>query len=455
MNGTDSSGCTASELGTVEVTHKISSSLGPFKLLPSYQTRYPEMILRALGELYMEYNYSFAPLVSMNREWETDYQFCLANGFPVNCGVQIDMMGLTTDFLESASNTEPDQLKESLRGMIFEIENSLAMYQLLERIFARSNESFFQPRFRRLLDTLRVRFERPVALLAVTDPKYNAMMSSEFGISNSRTISDSEVKALTGFDRFFSPDEFRRHVKKNNGSCRYLLYARTSDPVSKLRDPSSAVEHPLLSDPAMRRVIKANSITFNVDAPEWPLGDERSINDTKGYMRTMRMAYPIASEEDLLSHDLIEHIRKGRAFHEHTGTFLSPGFHAFLKNQAGASTEVAQGKRALRCKPAKGTYGCYGHITGAISERNFRQDLRNGIKKRGPYVVQLELPTPRIINTTDGVTYSYMDRNFFGFADGKPFFMGGLRSLMPTNTMEAAKGRNHGNSETVWGEIIG
>ncbi|MEK7083897.1 MAG: hypothetical protein AAB932_01550 [Patescibacteria group bacterium] len=408
---------------TVERTD-IRSSLGPFKVFPHYKITYPEVVIDALGNLYDEYNTAFAPLVVANREWKTDYTYCMPDGVPINWCVQIDMVGLPDAFLQQTAGMSEEAAREILRHEIFEIENSIAMYQLLENFFSRNGQdSFFKTRFRAVLNDLRQRFGRPIALLAVTDEKYHAMMASEFG--NGYGLSDAEILDLSGFDRFFSPGEFRRHVEGNGGECKYLLYARTSDPVSKLRNPGSLVMHPLLGNSEMRRIIKQCAITFNVDNPVWPIGDSQRINDTKEYMRPMRMAFQIATMEGL----------------------RSPEFQTYLHTQ-GLKPALVK----LRCKPAKGTYGCYGHVAGVSIDG--KKALARGLKDWGDYVVQPEMPTPVITNATNGTAYTFIDRNFFGMVDGRPVFLGGVRTLMPMDTTEAREGRIHGNSSTVYAEIV-
>ncbi|MFH0712730.1 MAG: hypothetical protein V2A55_02670 [Candidatus Jorgensenbacteria bacterium] len=441
-------------LGPVVEKSDIRSSLSPFFALSEYRVRYPDAIIRALGELYIEYNRAFDPLIEANREWETDYRYCrLPGGSPVNFGVQVDMVGLSSDFLATASEMSVAEVREVLRGMVFEFENSLAMYQLLERIFAwNGEETFFWRQFRTSLAELRQRFGKPIALLAVTDEKYRAMRESEFGKEEGEPLSDAEVFELSGFDRFFGPEDFRKHLEENGGECGCLLYARTSDPVRKLKRPEIEVEHPLLGDSGVRRVIKAHTLTLNVDAPG--MEHARRINDTKEYMPSMGMACPIASEEDFYSPEFARHVAEGKSYAEfEDGSRLSFGMRRYLVSCGVSVGEVEAGRVFLRCKPMKGTYGCYGHVSGALSDRDFRSELRRNLKKRGSYVIQVELSLPVVWNETEGRGYNFIDRNFLSLTNGAPRFLGGLRSLMPLDSVEAEKGRNHGSKSTVCAEI--
>ena len=442
------------ELGPVVTRTDIRSSLAPFHSLPHYRTIYPEVVIKALGSLYLEYNEAFGPLVEANREWESDYQYCTPGGAPINWAVQIDMVGLSDDFLHEVADMSEDVVREILGGQIFEIESSLAMYQLIERIFAQEGkESRFRSRFRAAISGLRQKLGKPIALLAITEQKCESMRQAEFGTRNGEPLTDAEVFDLSGFDRFFGPGEFREYLASNDGKCDYLLYARTSDPVAKLRKPEIVVEHPLLSDPEMRRVIKANALTFNVDAPD--MEPSKRINDTKGYMHPMAMAYEIADEAELLSAAVKEHLSAGNGLKSFAGaSLLSPGFAGCLAARGIAPSRVESGEVYLRAKPGKGTYGCYGHVRGSIGDKRFRQDLRSSIRRRGRYVVQQEMETPSVTNATDGRTYTYIDRNFLAMLNGCPVFLGGHRALMPLDSVEAQKGRVHGNDSAVWAEIV-
>ncbi|MFH0712664.1 MAG: hypothetical protein V2A55_02325 [Candidatus Jorgensenbacteria bacterium] len=389
-------------------------------------TKYPEVVVEAMGNLYSEYNRVFAPLVAANREWDTDYQYCLGDS-PINWCVQVDMVGLPETFLEEVGDMPEETVREILRKGVFEIENSIAMYQLLENLFPQDGrDSFFKTRFLVLLDDIRRQFGKPIALLAVTEPKYRIMLESEFGRHGSARLTDAEVRELSGFDHFFDPHEFSCYLTSNGGKCEYLLYVRASDPVIKLQYPSFLVTHPLLSDSEMRRLIKENALTFSIDNPDWPVGDSRRINDTKEYMSPMGMAFPIKDMAEL----------------------RSPEFEAFLREQGYTKPKAAM----LRCKPAKGTYGCYGHAAGIM--RDGSKALARGISQRGSYVVQPEITTPVVTNTDDGKVYTFIDRVFFGMVDGCPKFLGGVRNLMPTDTEEVRKGRIHGNSSAVYAEIV-
>ncbi len=441
-------------LGAVTMREHIQSVSGPFGAILSYQVRYPKKVLRALEILYAEYNRAFTPLVEANREWESDYRFCVSpSGAPLNRWTQIDMVGLPQQFLDEIDRFSDDEILEILRERTFEIENSLAMYQLLERIFSNAEGfSQFDYCFRSSLRDVRKQLGRPVALLAVTQEKYLDMREKEFGKRDGETLTDLEVHELSGFDRFFGPEEFAAYIHSNGGICAYALYVRSSHPIDKLRKPENEIAHPLLADADMRRIIKANSLTLNIDAPE--MEPERRINDTKEYMPRMGMGYRVNGQSDILTPEFEEHLARGKTYASYEGQRLAHTFAAYLETQGIDPQQASEGALTLRTKPMKETYGCYGHLTGELSDKRFRNQLRTNIRKRGSYVLQPEMWIPKIRNTTTDEEYYFIDRNFF-YTDGERFcFMGGLRSLMPADSTEAQKGRNHGNNSTVCVEII-
>ncbi len=420
-------------LGPVMQREDIKSSLSPFQFFPEYKTTYPQVVVQALENLYAEFNQAFRRLVDANKEWGTDYQYCMApDGTPVNGWVQIDMVGLPAGFLEGAASLSEEDVRETLRGRIFEIENSLAMYQLLGTIFSNgTQDTLFRRQLRASLDGLRQKYRKPIALLAVTDQKYQAMKEIEFGKMGGEVLSDEEVRELSGFDKFFGPEEFRQYVEENAGQCGYLLFVRSSDPVDKMKRPETVVENQLLVDDDLRRTIKANAITFNIDNPNWPIGDSRRINDTKEYLEEMGMAYAVFYGDDLFSAD----------------------FETYLRLQGIDPEKVKSGEIALRAKPMKGTYGGYGHISGSLTDAKFKRELRRNLRSRGAYVVQPEMQNPTITNQYDGQTYKYIDRVYFS-TDGQNYeFMGGGRTLIPASSIEAQNNRIHGNSSTVYAEI--
>lgn len=421
------------ELGPKSIQANIETTIGPFEYLPAYKINYSEVITSALADVYAEYNQAFGALIEANKEWGTDYQYCKTgpNGSPVNHFVQIDMVGLPDDYLHTVTTMDRKKVREDLRKAIFEIENSLAIYQILEGIFSDNEQaSFFGKRYRESLNALRQQHGKPIALVALTKQKYEAMREIEFGKQPGDLLTNEEVFRLSGFDTFFGPVEIVEHFRQNEGKSEYLLYVRASDPLTKLRDPSVVVDNPILANNDLRKIIKAYAITMNIDNPKWSLESPARINDTKAYLPLMSMGYPIHSDMDL----------------------GSPNLKSFLKSYD-RGEDVNSEKTIVRAKPMKSSYGCYGHERGQLESSELRRRIRKNLRIRGPYIIQPEKITPIIIDEEDGERYTYIDRNFF-YSDGHVFrFLGGFRLLMLTSSTEAVRGKIHNTGSTVWAEI--
>jgi hypothetical protein len=431
--------------GEIVERNDIHSSLAPFRVAPEYKIKYPVGLLRALARLYVEYNEAFSSLVAINREWESDYRHIAdRNGRVLNFAVQIDMAAADTEFLRATDTMPEDDLLSELRKRIFEIDNSLAMYQLLERLFPSSG-------WRTALDSLRKQLGRPIAVLAVTEQKYHDMLASEFGKNAEEVLSDDEVLRLSGFNAFWGPQRFLEHLNEHRGECAYLLYARASDPIQKLRRPEECVEHPLLGDSTLRRVIKANSLTLNIDNPDWAIGDPRRINDTKCYLPAIGTAFRI--DGHVFTSNFEQHLRARRPYIDFPGVRLSSEFTQGLISLGLDPAAVESGRQMLRYKPAQGSYGCYGHVRGVLTDYNVRRALRRELLRRGAYVVQPERD-PLLVADQRDRTLMAVDKVFLAYLDGHPAFIGGFRTLLPADSKDARKGRNHGTGPTIWAEIV-
>lgn len=424
--------------GTVRYEH------ARFNTLPDNVSEYPDNALVAIAQLHDEYNRSFAPLVEKNREFERDYQYCLTgpDGTPVNFFVQVDMVGLPHAYLAEAARRPVHEIREDLRNNMFEIENSLAMANLLEEMFRRRGEqSYFDMQFRASMDDIRAKFGMPIALLAVTEPKYEAMRLSEYGKKPGEDLTDEEVMAISGFDTLMGPEQFIQHIeemKRQGKESGYLFYARTSDPVAKLKNPLLKVDHPLLSDPRYREIIKAYTLTMNIDNPDDDYRSGRLINDTKEHLPSIGMGFAINSPDFLEDPNFWPHLR------------------AYLIGQGVSAEDVDSGKAMAHYKPMFTSYGAYGHGRGPVGKEAFINGLRKTIAERGPVILQREMKVPKIRNTnpSDGRAYAYIHRNFF-YNDGFRFrFLGGFNNGMPVGSNEEKKGRIHGNGEAVWGENL-
>lgn len=422
-----------------------------FPCFISYNFKYPSIIIEALADLYYEYNEVFKQLIEKNKEWSTDYQYCLQENWnPFSLCVQIDMVALPPNFLSICENWSysKEVIKEVLRKHIFEIENSIAMYQLLENIFSyNGEETYFNTIFRKTLDTIKKKTWKKIYLLAVTQEKYKAMLKSEFGKSDWENITSEEVNKLSWFDWIIWPDEFRKIVEED-WDFPYLLYVRSSEPVEKLRNPDIRIENPLLDDKNYRKIIKANSLTMNIDRTD-SSQDER-INDTKEYMFSMSMAYECLSMNDIYSQEYIE--AKDKTIFEWNK--LSTKFEEFIKKIWVNPDDIKSGKIKLRAKPTKGAYGCYWHVSWDINKKEFRQQLGRNLRKRWQYTIQCEMNNLLMTNKIDGAQYQVIHRNFFTTDGNKKIsFAWGFASFLPIHSKEAKSWRNHGSQQTIYAPI--
>ena len=48
-----------------------------------------------------------------------------------------------------------------------------------------------------------------------------------------------------------------------------------------------------------------------------------------------------------------------------------------------------------------------------------------------------------------------VDKVFLAYLDGHPAFIGGFRTLLPADSEDAKRGRNHGTGPTIWAQIVG
>ena len=427
-------------MGEAAVRTDIPSSYGEFQAFPEHRVEYPESVVGALGELFSEYNDAVSSLVDQNVEDPTDYQYLRTTGSDGseesggfrNLFIQIDMAGLPESFLETADTLDPDVLKEVLRRRIFELDDSLAMYNMMRGIHSTDEEpSPFKQQFDAALDRVREETGRPIAVLAVTEEKYQAIMASELGITDGAVPPTRYVRETIGFDRVFGPKEFKQHLEDNGGESTYLVYARTSDPLSKLKRPDQDTTPPpeLLANDKCRAAIRACALTLNVDNPHADPEEVIPLNDTKVALPAMGMGFRVDAPEDLTTEEF------ARWAAEHG---------------------VDPDESTLRAKPIGGVYGAFGAFTGKPNKMAASgSKLGNEIARRGAYLVQPELPAATVHNAGDGRDYAYIDRIFFTTrSDGQVQHVGGFRNFLPVDSGEAKKNNIHGNGSTVWGKIV-
>lgn len=408
----------------------VPSTSSPLKVV-NEKVSYPNKVVNALFAIYIESNKSYLPLVQQNREWQRDYQFAHKNGFPLNFMVQIDMVGLTQENFQEIELLNEQEAVEYLKQMIFELEPSWAFYGGLAKMFDVFNggPSYYALKADELLSKIREKTKKKIVLLAVTQKKYDAMLGVEFGLSD-RKPTPEEVKLISGFDEFWGPSDFLGYFKRNsdleNVSSEYLFNVRPSDPIEKLKNPKLEVDHPLLSDSKIREFLKRYTLTLNIDNPEWEIGSKKKINDTKYYLPSMGMGYLLET-----SHD----VKKLAEFSEYMS-----------KNNAK--------KTIFRAKPAQGTFGCYGHISGSFLDKQFINQLEKAILLRGAYIIQPEREAPLL--KIQGEEYFFLDRVFVGwdFMENKPMWLAGHREMLPKLSDEGKSRRLHMNHVTVTAEIV-
>ena len=388
------------------------------RVFEGLRVAYPPVVIAALVALYREFNDTLGALVESHREWPTDYACCATSDQPlVNWIVQIDLTGLGDPLLEALGRRSGDEVRRALRQRVFEIENSWAAYRTHACASGTGRSNGYAALSARVLDGVRERHGRPIALVAETEAKARAMLHAELGRADGSVPDDDEVRALTGFDTFLGPETLARRLAR--GDDEHLLYVRASDPVEALREESvrPTVARPLLEDRAVRRRVRARALTTNVDAPHWSAHDPRRLNDTKLYLPRMDMGTLVEREEDL------------------------------------AAACERYGEVRLRLKPAQGSYGCYGHLSGRRSDKRFRYALRSGLRRWGRFVAQPERDPAVAVNERDGLEYEFMDRVFCGIVDDAPTFLGGQRIFLERTSTEARRRRLHIVGHTVFAEI--
>ncbi|MEM1312185.1 MAG: hypothetical protein AAGF07_01840 [Patescibacteria group bacterium] len=271
-----------------------------------YKTEYPTVVTEVLKEIYAEYRKSFIPLIEKNKEWDTDYQYCIdKDGTPIIYGVQMDMQPLLEGFLEKCSNNDltKDQIKQIIKNSIFEIEGSMAMTPLLEVLFRENGEETqFKFAIRSMIESVRNVHKRPVIMLAVTKEKKEAILASEFGIEN-EDPQPEKIRIDSGYDNVWGPEEFENFVNNNGEKDVPLFYVRSSDPVAKLKNPELKVET-LLDNDEYRKIIKAHALTLNINNPK-NVNENSKINDTKEYMEKTNLGYIARSVKDIYSVDRV------------------------------------------------------------------------------------------------------------------------------------------------------
>lgn len=445
-------------------------------------TIYPSSLVEAFKIILTNYSTAFDKLVKLRQERINPncYNPAKLDGNYFNFGFQIDLKGLPPDFLDEIrrGNYSPEQIAESLRYFIFEIENSLAMYGLMRGIFSSTDSnysplSFFGVNFDAAVRKWEEYHKQPLFLGTVTPEKFQAMLLSEFGTTQVDNLTPDKIRLLSGFSGFLGPEELEQRIKDESIED-FMLYMRTSYPVSWLKNPQMGISIPLLEDPETLEAVRKRAVTFNVDNQnevelfmkflqqqeqherqyvfhysnmdgvffELPGGSiylPSFLNDTKEALVLMGLVLPVGNLESICQElEFKDERGKKRIGYE-------------FNSNLGISPEDE-----IRVKPLWFHYGGYGHVRGRITDGDVRGEIRRNLKKRGPYVLQKEIPPTIIINKNNAKQYEIIHRLFFTFdpQDGRFKFIGGLLNALPSDTEETKRGRIHGNKQAVWGEIV-
>ena len=409
------------ELANLGIREAVSlhSALGPFLFAPEYVTTVPLPVVNAIGELVEMNTDTFAHFVSRNTEGDRlAYQHTVVpqRGM-VEPFFQVDMVAINQQLLTDAPLLEPSEIVQQLKQTIFEFEPNLAMYELIQTF---GGAGALGRNFRADLDILRQRHGKPIAILAPTKEKFAAVLFTEFGVHDSQEVSPETLRQIvqesSGFDTVLGPDDFINHLNERNGDCDFLLYVRPSDPVAKLKDPTTTVDEPLLGDDQIRMIIRRNAITLIIDNPEWGMTDPRRIKDSKVALPLLGMGQSIRT-----------------ANHLHL---------------------LDSGSGLLRAKPRAGVFGAYGQKIIDGKNEAHRAWLGEKIQKRGPYIVQPEMEPTMIVDPATAERFLAMDRMFFSMVSGRSTFMGGIRILIPVESSNARNGRLHGSDDMISAPIV-
>jgi len=425
-----------SNLGELITRTDIPSTLGPFEYAPNCEVRYPPKVTIALGELVEKHAQIFSRFVPGNTEGdEQAYQHCIraADGSVTEPFFQVDIAGLSREFLVGANTISAEKVTKTLRDRIFEFEPSIAMYGLIGTLGGGESLGI---RFKQQLDIIKAKHDMPIVLLAPTREKLEAMRETEFGKETNQILTPEEVNQISGFDDLWGPNEFRVHLEQNRERCNCLLYVRPSDPLFKLKDPKQKVQSPLLGNSNSRGIIRRSSITLNIDDPRWPIGDQRRIKDSKVALPLMGMGFRVDTMNDVIEPDKPGNI---------TATDL---FSEFM-NSRGLSQ-----LSSFRAKPMQGVFGGYGQKTMNFLDHSNITWLKEMLNLRGPYVIQPEIEPLVVTDKSTRETFAVMDRAFFSMVGGTPTFMGGIRILIPFASDEAQRGRLHGTKKMISASII-
>ncbi len=403
---------------------------------------YPENVKIALGDIYNEYIEEYQRLVklswnsypkSLNKRWKIIIPF-----------IQIDMVYLPESFLEAIKNCNPWFIKEVIKPFIFEIESSVAYYELLSKIWTRiwiknsDNQWWFANWFHELLDNIRSNTWKKISLLVTSKSKYKSIKEFEFWIAASDILNDADVREKSGFDSIIWPDEFINYFRRKVSDT--LFYVRSSTDASELKSWSMEGTDNLIDNEEYRTFIRSYSITTNIDEP----GSAFPINDTKKYMKNMGLWFLFDSIESIISEEAIDYIKQWKDFSKFTGRFYTKELEKYLFAIWVDESMIKKGEITFRCKPVEWSYGAYGHVRLKIQDAKSRRKLRDSMIWKWQYILQVEHLAPLLVNTSNGKEYRWIDRIFMSMdRDGRIKFMQWFTNIIPADNDEAKKNNIH------------
>lgn len=433
--------------------------------LREYKIYYPDSLIKGYKIACEQYDQQFMKLVDRHKIWETDYQYA-----PFTLAFQVDGPAYPDDFLERIQYMSPTVIAEFITKRVFEFEANIAAYGLNGRLWP---DGTTNQTWQAILENIRHRTGKKVAVLAGSEQKLNEMMVYEMGVEKGQCVSPETVRSLTGFDAFLGPNDLMELYEKYQGDYSpYVFFGRTSKPKSWLKDPTSYVDEGFLTFPEILRYVRAHAITHNFDDPKLPSNDPAVIMDSKEALTMVGAAYLVTQPSDIYSEEFLKYLgdngidmseiamgvltqskksKLGGLFLNFPSPYLlSESLHSHLQTRGIDPTLVANGEKKLRAKPLKQHYGIYGHEVGPINRAKFLNQLIEQMRIRGDYVIQPEFSNLQIIdevNTSE--SYIAIDRVFFvRGADGLLFPMESCRSLMPAQSYEGKKNNVHEGSQT-------
>lgn len=409
---------------------------------------YPENVKLALAEIYTEYVQEYQELVrlswnkypeSINKEWKLVIPF-----------VQIDMVYLPEKFLEAVKDYAPWLIKEVLKPFIFEIESSVAYYDLLSKIWTNSWERlwWFAEWFREQLDKIRGITGKKISLLVTSPIKYESIKELEFGVTQWEIPDVTMIREKSGFDSILWPNEFIKYFRRRVSDT--LFYVRASNDASELKSWGTDVLENLLQNEEYRTFIRNHSITTNIDEP----GSTFSINDTKKYMKNMGLGFFFDSIESIISEEALGYINLWKDFSKFTGEFYTEELKKYLFAIWVDESIIKKGELTFRCKPVEWSYGAYGHVRLRIQDAKSRRKLRDAMIWKWQYILQVEHKAPLLVNIHNSREYRWIDRIFMSMnRDGKVKFMQWFTNIIPADNDEARKNNIHWSRVTEYWTI--